>query len=111
MQVYQFFSFLETTAKKSLTKFIFFDRVEKRWGRSEAGLSRWPVKPEIAGSSPVAPVYARLLDGLFFTRAVAQLVARLVRDQEVAGSNPACPIVMDWFFGDVCRSNKKQQGN
>lgn len=26
------------------------------WGRSEAGLSRWPVTPETAGSSPVSLV-------------------------------------------------------
>ena len=31
-------------------------------------------------------------------RAVAQLVARLVRDQEVAGSTPACPIGLDMEF-------------
>ena len=29
--------------------------------------------------------------GLFIYRAIAQLVARLVRDQEVGGSNPPCP--------------------
>ena len=49
-------------------------------GRSEAGLSRWPVTPEIAGSSPVAPEEAHRICGelLFFIeliihkRAVAQ---------------------------------------
>ena len=47
------------TPKKGLTKSAIFDKFDKlikHWGRSEAGLSRWPVKPEIAGSSPVAPV-------------------------------------------------------
>ena len=41
-----------------LTLSVSFDIIEERnvWGRSEAGLSRWPVTPEIAGSSPVAPV-------------------------------------------------------
>ena len=32
-------------------------------GRSEAGLSRWPVTPEIAGSSPVAPEEAHRASG------------------------------------------------
>ena len=38
------------------------------WGRSEAGLSRWPVTPEIAGSSPVAPDMScqNILSALFF---------------------------------------------
>ena len=41
-----------------LTLSVSFDIIEEHnvWGRSEAGLSRWPVTPEIAGSSPVAPV-------------------------------------------------------
>ena len=39
-------------------------------GRSEAGLSRWPVTPEIAGSSPVAPEEAHRASGelLFYNR-------------------------------------------
>ena len=60
-------------------------------GRGEAGLSRRPVKPEIAGSSPVAPVKPVLPTGFFFIRAVAQGLARLVRDQEIGGSNPLSP--------------------
>ena len=47
-------------------------------GRSEAGLSRWPVKPEIAGSSPVAPDSAR--------RACAQ--ARICGVPLTSGSKP-----------------------
>ena len=36
-------------------------------GRSEVGLSRWPVTPEITGSSPVAPVYSLfLIEWAFF---------------------------------------------
>ncbi len=36
-------------------------------GRSEAGLSRRPVKPEIAGSIPVAPVYGKGRKSLFWS--------------------------------------------
>ena len=69
-------------------------------GRSEAGLSRWPVTPEIAGSSPVAPEKLTafsgelfyFVSGFLFTGSSAG-VARLVRDQEVGGSNPPCPIL------------------
>ncbi len=26
-----------------------------KWGRGAVGLAHWPVKPEVAGSSPVGP--------------------------------------------------------
>ena len=78
--------------------YIFLSSSAMTRGRSEAGLSRWPVKPEIAGSSPVAPRFAHwgdetrhVSDGFFYLRAVAQGLARLVRDQDVGGSNPLSP--------------------
>ena len=39
-----------------LTFFSNVAKIKNIRGRSEAGLSCWPVKPETAGSSPVAPV-------------------------------------------------------
>ncbi len=60
------------------------------WGAWRRWLSRRPVKPEAAGSSPVAPV-PNPFKGFFF-RAVAQGLARSVRDREVGGSNPPSPI-------------------
>ena len=49
-------------ALRALDNFFSFVYVKRVfWGRSEAGLSRWPVKPEIAGSSPVAPVTRSLV--------------------------------------------------
>ena len=33
------------------------------------------------------------MEGFVFNRAIAQLVARDVRDVEVAGSNPVCPTI------------------
>ena len=59
----------------------------RRW------LSRRPVKPEAAGSSPVAPVQ---LPGSPFVkdlRAVAQWLARSVRDREVGSSSLPSPTV------------------
>ena len=47
-----------------------------------------------AGDHGFEPRHSRLTfqhDGRFFYRAIAQLVARDVRDVEVAGSNPVCP--------------------
>ena len=41
------------------------------------------------------------------SRAVAQLVARLVWDQDVAGSNPVCPIHNTFSFEKVFFFNKK----
>ena len=80
-------------------------------GRSEAGLSRWPVTPEIAGSSPVAPEEAHCASGelLFFmlSREIVFIagssagVARLVRDQEVGGSNPPCPMFYSFLYIDL----------
>ena len=48
-------------------------------GRSEVWLSRWPVKPETAGSNPVAPVlfYSLLIIEDKILRAVAQLASAL----------------------------------
>ena len=43
--------------------FLYYDKA--LWGRSEAGLSRWPVKPETAGSSPVAPEIISLINSGF----------------------------------------------
>ena len=49
-----------------LTVFSIFDKLIKPWGCSEVGLSRWPVTPEIAGSSPVTLVSSSS-DEFFFT--------------------------------------------
>jgi hypothetical protein len=43
-----------------LTQYLLFGIVQTSRGLSEAGLSRWPVTPEITGSSPVAPVSSPL---------------------------------------------------
>ena len=59
--------------------------MQSRWdaqGRSSVGSERFSHIEEVIGSSPIVPTDRRLnLD-------VAQLVAHLVRDQEVAGSSP-----------------------
>ena len=36
-------------------------------------------------------------------RAIAQLVARLVRDQEVGGSNPPCPTANSLLYIDLSK--------
>ena len=36
---------------------------------------------------------------LRYFRGIAQLVARLVRDEEAVGSNPAAPIEKETYFG------------
>ena len=44
------------------------------------------------------------MEGFVFNRAIAQLVARDVRDVEVAGSNPVCPTIKKkktYLFGDT----------
>lgn len=44
------------------------------------------------------------MEGFVFNRAIAQLVARDVRDVEVAGSNPVCPTIKKkktYLFGDA----------
>ena len=87
-------------------------------GAWRSWLSRWPVKPEAAGSSPVAPALfsgdagaRRRLGGTHgginrdSQRAVAQLVARSVRDRKAGGSNPPSPIA--YPFGT---SNKSDNG-
>ena len=48
-----------------------------------------------AGDHGFEPRHSRIklpiLEAFFYLRAIAQLVARDVRDVEVAGSNPVCP--------------------
>ena len=46
-------------------------------------------------SSPTRPQPV----GLRYFRGIAQLVARLVRDEEAVGSNPAAPIEKETYFG------------
>ena len=56
------------------------------------GLNRSPKKcPILAWGLEIQYCFWVCCPGERF-RAVAQLVARLVRDQEVGGSNPPCPI-------------------
>jgi hypothetical protein len=60
-----------------------------------AGFSRTGLEPRCEGWK-ARLVRNRKTGGIMSLRGVAQLVARLVRDQEVRGSSPRTPIFEGW---------------
>jgi hypothetical protein len=102
-------NFIHTLTPSALH--VIFLVATSKWNRGVVGLTRWPVKPEIAGSSPVGsakyfPVCADVAQLVehqlpklraagsnpvirsIFSAGVAQLAERFTRNEQVTGSIP-----------------------
>src|SRR5665811_1194266 len=91
------------------------DRIlcEPSWGRGEVWSARRPVKPEVAGSNPVAPATSQP-HGERCCGQIAQLVERRSEKAEVDGSTPSLTTSQGPRFGGgpllvtVCRLYRRR---